>query len=71
MASDTPLVCECGSSLFWKAYRTGGWWKQLIHGDGSIEDTDLGGVRYSPEPKTIVCAECKKRHPNPKYRSEQ
>ena len=61
--------CVCGSTLFRRCYRTGGWWKQLVESkpDGSMEviDTDTDSVRSHREPKTMECTGCGKRVANP------
>ena len=61
--------CHCGSTLFWRHYRTGGLWKQLVESkpDGKLElvDTDVDSVRNGREPKTMQCCQCGKRIPNP------
>lgn len=64
------MKCECGSKLFWRNYKTGGWWKQLVEVvDGAVEvvDTDVDGVKTGPEPRTMQCCECKRRVPNPSF----
>lgn len=67
MNNKQPIKCKCGSELFWKSLRTGGWWSQLITGTGQVDDTDLSRVRMGPEPKTVKCAECGRKNPNPSY----
>lgn len=62
-----PIRCKCGSNTFYKSLRTGGWWTQIIEGDGEVVDTCVDSVRTGPEPKTVVCTECGRRVPNPCY----
>ena len=64
----TPLVCSCGSTMFHRSYRTGGWWIQTIDEHGEVVDTNIDGVKLKNEPKTIACVECGKRKANPDYR---
>ena len=52
-------------SLFEKALRCNGWWKQLVDGSGEVEETNLDAVRYGTEPKTVKCVECGRSNPNP------
>lgn len=62
------IRCACGSTSFWRNYRTGGTWRTLVESTESgleVIDTDLDSVRNIKEPKTIQCTECKKRFPNP------
>lgn len=63
--------CKCGSTMFRRCYRTGGWWKQIVESqpDGKMEviDTDVDSVRSSKEPKTMECSGCGRRVPNPHY----
>lgn len=65
------IKCVCGSKLFRRCYRTGGWWKQLVESDskGSLQvvDTDIDSVKNRREPKTMQCCDCGKRVPNPDY----
>lgn len=61
------IECKCGSRLFERSYRCGGWWVQSLDDEGNVIDTDLSGVRIAREPKTISCAECGRRIKNPKY----
>ena len=60
-------VCKCGSDLFIESRGVSGQWKALITGTGEIDDTDLSGLSYRLIPKTVTCAECGKRNPNPRY----
>lgn len=64
--SDGEVVCSCGSKMFFRSMRAGGWWVQLIDGTGNVVDTDLDNVRLGKAPKTVKCAECGKTNPNPK-----
>lgn len=64
------MKCACGSSLFIRSYRASGWWVQLLDmaaGEEEIVETDLNKVRMGSEPKTMRCAECSKRAPNPEH----
>ena len=61
------MKCKCGSELFEMSVKCNGWVKQLITGDGEIDDTNMDSVRYSSNPKTVICAECGKRNPNPLF----
>lgn len=65
--NETFVTCACGSTLFERNLKVSGWWKELILGDGEIDDTNLESVRYGPQPKTVKCAECGKVNPNPSY----
>lgn len=67
MAQDekATLVCGCGSELFWESFRVNGWWRTLIDGDGTVNDTDLSQLKYGARSRTVVCTECGKRLPNP------
>ncbi len=60
------IVCKCGSKLFWKSIRVGGWWRELVGIDGKVEETDLDQVKYLSSPTTAICAECGKRVAIPK-----
>ena len=66
---DGMVRCVCGSTLFRRCYRTGGWWKQIVesnkNGGVSVVDTDVDSVRNSREPKTMECCGCGKRVANP------
>lgn len=62
------VVCKCGSRLFYESVRCNGWWVALISESGDVEDTNLDNLKYGPTPKTVVCAECRKRNPNPRYK---
>lgn len=67
--SEQPFVtCACGSTLFIRSLRVSGWWKEVITGDGEVDETDLDSLKYGPQPKTVKCAECGKVNPNPSYR---
>lgn len=61
--------CGCGSVLFRRNYRAGGWWEQLVQGNAkggvTVEESFTDGVRLGREPKTMKCAECGKRIANP------
>jgi hypothetical protein len=62
------LVCKCGSNLFVRTRQARGPWVELIDGDGEIDSTDLDKMVYTT-PKTVSCAECNRRHPNPELTS--
>ena len=67
------MKCGCGCTLFFRNYRARGWWKQLVDfqsGKANVEDTNLDNVR-GPEPKTMICADCGKRHLNPDHKDNQ
>jgi len=63
------VKCKCGSTLFRRCYRTGGWWKQIVEsnkeGGVDVVDTDVNSVRNGREPKTMECQGCGKRVQNP------
>jgi len=61
------VVCKCGSKLFLESVPVMGQWTRMMDGDGEIDSTDLSGVRYGKTPKTVVCAECQRRCPNPRH----
>ena len=65
-----PIVCSCGSKLFERAIRTGGWWKELIDENGEVVETNLDSVKYGSQPKTVKCAECGKTNRNPNFGDE-
>lgn len=69
MSESNLLTCKCGSTLFRRCYRTGGWWKQTVEskpgGGVEVVDTDVDSVRCYKEPKTMECAGCGKRASNP------
>lgn len=62
---ELPIVCKCGSELFTRSFRAGGWWRELIDGHGNVEETDLDSVKLKAQPKTVKCAECGRTNPNP------
>lgn len=69
------IKCTCGSAFFLRSYRVGGWWKQLVEFDAEtkgaeVVDTNLDSLRMRIEPKTMCCAQCGKRQPNPSYDDE-
>lgn len=70
MQDRKSVVCSCGSKLFQKSLRTGGWWRQLVDENGEVVETNLDSVRFGKEPKTVKCAECGKANHNPSYESE-
>ena len=69
------IRCSCDSELFIRNYRAIGWWKQLVLFDAEtktpeIDSTNLADLRIKDEPKTMCCAQCGKRQPNPSYSEE-
>lgn len=42
-----------------------GVWAEFVLPDGGFDNTDLSDVIYGPEPKTVTCAACGARQPNP------
>ena len=44
----------------------GGWWERLLDERGETLETSLDKIRMGTRPKTVVCAECSRRHPNPR-----
>ena len=61
------MKCKCGSRLFFESTKViGGWWKRLLDGDGKAHDTDIDNLRFGATPKTVICAECGRRNPNPR-----
>lgn len=61
------MKCSCGCELFMRYLPTRGTWTQLIKvvkGRVEIEDSSTDKLSYT-EPRTVICAECRKRHPNP------
>lgn len=60
--------CKCGSTMFYEKHPVRGTWKTLYDGACGIEtvDTNLDGIKYGNFPKTVSCAECGKKHPNPR-----
>ncbi len=69
------VACACGSTLFRRCYRTGGWWKQIVEskpgGKMEIVDTNVDSVKRGREPKTMECCSCGKRVPNPDAPTEK
>lgn len=65
------VVCSCGSKMFWESRACSGTWRALVDSQGEIEDTDLDGVITSRTPKTVICAECGKRNPNPRRETKE
>lgn len=67
------VICACGSTMFLLSYKTGGRWKILVDSrpNGKLEhiESDTDNVRNGEEPKTMKCAECGKRVPNPRHTS--
>ena len=65
--SARPEGCpHCGGGIYFKSVRCGGWWKSTHEFEtGDVVDTDLDGLKYGDEPKTVVCSECKRRIANP------
>jgi len=63
------IRCVCGSTLFRRNYRAGGWWEQLVEanreGGVTVTDSFTDNIRQGREPKTMKCAECGKRIANP------
>lgn len=68
MSDNSEVICSCGSRMFWESTRCNGWWECLIDSTGSVEETNLDKVKYGPNPKTVKCAECGKRNPNPRMK---
>lgn len=66
------IKCVCGSTMFHRNYRARGTWGQLVIANDSggvdVDETFLDGLRDTGEPKTMGCADCKKRVPNPDYK---
>ena len=65
------MTCKCGSELFYLCIRANGWWEQTIDGDGEVLDTSLEKIRFGSSPKTVTCAECGRRNPNPSGNHER
>lgn len=63
MTETKPIACSCGGRLFWKSHRVQGWWSELINESGRTQETDLSKLMHMSDPKTVICAECKKRVP--------
>lgn len=64
------MRCECGSKIFVKLTPCRGAWREHIEfgPDGTdIKEGFTDDLIYGAEPKTVRCADCKKRHPNPDY----
>lgn len=62
--------CSCGSVTFIRTTPVRGLWTEIltIQEDGRIKIEGVGdSVRNNGTPKTVICDECKKRHPNPDY----
>lgn len=59
------VVCKCGSKLFWESVYCWGIWERLVSSTGEVEDTNLDRLKYRPSPKTVICAQCHRRNPNP------
>jgi len=65
------MKCICGSLKFERHTRAVGVWQEEIayHEDGTINHEECSsstdGLLYGTPPKTIRCAECGKRYPNP------
>jgi hypothetical protein len=60
--------CKCGSMTFIREVRVTGTWTSLLtlNEDGTFTTEGCGDSRRnSTEPKTVRCAECFKRQPNP------
>lgn len=62
------MKCKCGGDIFWESTRAGGWWKSVVNSDGKIIDTNLDDLTRAPIPKTVICEDCGRRNPNPRYR---
>jgi hypothetical protein len=69
---DRVLCCSCGSRSFIIRTPVRGVWREYVtfdeagcvdpyHSESTTDDLVLGGA-----PKTMRCAECRKRHPNAK-----
>ena len=57
---------RCGESHgYWHRQPVRGVWECTINADGSTDSTELGGIIYRAEPKTVTCCACGKRVPNP------
>lgn len=67
--SDKLLRCVCGSTSFFRNYRAGGWWTQLVEskegGGVTVEQSFTDSIRLGHEPKTMRCADCKRKVKNP------
>jgi len=62
-----PTICRCGSKLFEESTPVLGVWKATIDEHGETLDTNLDSIRHRRYPKTVICLECGRRCPNPRY----
>jgi hypothetical protein len=67
---ENGVRCSCGSELFFESVQVRGWWTRLVTGDGEIEDTNIDNLQHTGTPKTVRCAECGNRNPNPLLKAQ-
>jgi hypothetical protein len=67
-----PIVrCSCGSQMFVRTTAVRGVWREwVVYDDDGTEnheksESTTDGIIYGAQPKTITCANCGKRRPNP------
>jgi predicted RNA-binding Zn-ribbon protein involved in translation (DUF1610 family) len=61
---------KCGGTYFYRSYQVHGQWTELTVIDENgfrVEESYTDNIKYGKEPKTIKCADCGKRVPNPDY----
>jgi len=68
---EKPTCPKCGgkSGFIMNEYVCG-WWETWYDWGGKIESTNLDKMKHQPFPKSVVCADCKKRIPNPLLEKE-